>query len=71
MSGETRTTCKYCSEEDCFEHCRSDLSKDGKHEPGPQSAEQADDTDFVVDYYCKLCGFSGSVAIDPKDINWG
>jgi len=50
--------------------CASEKATDKKHEPDPRSAQQADKTDFVVDYWCKHCGLSGSVAIDPADINW-
>lgn len=44
---------------------------DGKHTADPQSAVQADDTDFIVDYRCKHCGQSGAVAVEPRDIQWG
>lgn len=53
-----------------WERCDSPKAKDGKHEADPRSAQQADGTDFVVDIFCKHCGQSGSVPIDPEDIQW-
>ncbi len=41
-----------------------------RHEAAPESARQADGVRFTVDYTCKKCGASGSVAINPADINW-
>jgi hypothetical protein len=42
----------------------------GEHEPDGMSFAKADGTEFVVDVWCKKCGQSGAVAIDPKDIDW-
>lgn len=55
-------------DEDDEEHCSA--SPDGEHEADPVSAEQAADCDFVIDLWCKFCGQSGSVTIDPKEIQW-
>jgi hypothetical protein len=51
-------------------------SKDGKHEPDPASIVPADGagkdkgTDWIVDVWCKNCGESGSVRIDPDDVEF-
>jgi len=46
------------------------VAKDGEHIPDPKSAVVADGLDWVIDVHCKLCGVSGSVCIDPRDIRW-
>lgn len=51
-----------------YEKC--DESKNGKHEADPASGQVAHRENFIIDFTCKHCGQSGSVAIDPKDINW-
>ena len=40
------------------------------HEADPRSFVQADDCDWIVDVYCKHCGRSGSVAIEPEEVQW-
>ena len=35
------------------------------HEPDPLSAQQADDSPYIIDYACKHCGAFGSVAVEP------
>lgn len=44
-------------------------SPDGKHVPDPRSGMQTND-DFVVDFECIHCNWTGSVKIDPAEINW-
>jgi len=71
MLGETRTVCKHCSEENCYEHCQK--TESGEHEPDPYSITRADVDEgegCVVDICCKHCGMSGSYKIEDKDINW-
>jgi hypothetical protein len=60
--------CKVCKESDCWEHCQE--AADGQHDADPQSAQQAGEVDFTVDYNCKYCGQGGAVAVNPKDIQW-
>lgn len=45
-------------------------SPTGVHEADPHSFVQADGCDWTVDVYCKHCGCSGSVAIEPKEVRW-
>lgn len=45
-------------------------SPDHKHEADGMSAVQADDSPFIVDYACRYCGQSGSVAVERGDIAW-
>ena len=46
-------------------------SPSGKHEADPLSATQQYEYPFVVDYVCKHgCGWTGSVKIDPADIQF-
>ena len=72
MKEEIRKICKFCSRENCYRHCQK--SKDGKHEPDPASiapAEcNAETGQMLVDIWCKHCGISGSVGIEPGDIAW-
>jgi hypothetical protein len=55
-------------------HCPA--SADGKHEPDPTSIAPADGTgrnrgvDFIIDVRCRRCSESGSMFVDPKDIQW-
>jgi len=51
-----------------YEWCQQ--SVDGLHEADPFSAQQADGTEFIVDYTCRHCGQSGAVIVNPKDIGW-
>ena len=75
--------CKHCSSEDgnfltlrgldrteaeCYEHCHK--AEDGKHEADPNSASIPAGSEFLVDYTCKHCGSSGSLAVNPDDIMW-
>lgn len=32
---------------------------------------QNDDGSVLVDVWCELCGLSGGVFIEPKDVQWG
>jgi len=68
VKAETRFVCKHCSKENCLEHCQE--TEDGKHEADPQSATVPAGSEFLVDYTCKHCGQSGSLAVDEKDIMW-
>jgi hypothetical protein len=46
-------------------------SPNGKHEADALSATQQHEYPFVVDYVCKHgCGWTGSVKIDPADIQF-
>jgi hypothetical protein len=51
-------------------------SKDFKHHPDPASVQPADGagknrgTDWIIDVRCSHCGRSGSVRIDPKEIEF-
>lgn len=71
--GKISSHCDHCEKptlkSDCFIHCHDNTS--GVHEANPRSATQADGSDFVVDYTCKHCGQSGSVAVPEADITWG
>ena len=64
------------SDEDCDTEAFCPKSPDYKHHPDPASIEAADGagrnrgTDWLVDVNCKHCGRSGSVAIDPEDIEF-
>lgn len=43
---------------------------DGKHIPDPESIATRSSKEMVVDIWCKNCGCSGSVTIDPKNVLW-
>ncbi len=51
-------------------------SPDFRHHPDPASVKPADGvgkergTDWIVDVTCKNCGRSGSVRIDPEDVEF-
>ena len=68
--------CLHCGRprEDCYRHCHE--RADGEHQPSPSSIQPADGagkgrgTDWVIDIFCAACGVSGSMRIDPADINW-
>jgi hypothetical protein len=45
-------------------------SADGKHVPDGLSATQAEDSPFVIDFRCKHCDWTGSVAVDPAKVSW-
>ena len=61
---------------DCDTEAFCPQSSDFKHDPDPSSIKAADGagkergTDWIVDVNCKHCGRSGSVRIDPKDIEF-
>ena len=64
-----KNECKHCqSVLPCYEHCQK--TESGEHAADPYSAAQADESKFLVDYWCKHCHQSGAVAVDPKDIQW-
>ena len=42
-----------------------------QHEPDPTSIRPADAMEWVVDIWCRKCGVSGSMRIDPKDVDFG
>lgn len=54
---------EYGTEEDCPK------SLTGKHEPD-DGFTQADDVSWTADVYCKHCGRSGSLLVNPEEINW-
>jgi len=63
--------CRVCFEptEQCFSHCHDRDSKDSKHVPDLRFIRTADGAgEGVIDVSCKVCGVSGSMRIDPKDI---
>ena len=47
-----------------------------QHEPDPASLQPADGagrscgTDWIIDVWCIKCGRSGSLQIDPQDLNF-
>lgn len=47
-----------------------------QHDPDPRTIQPADgtgrgkDVDFIVDVTCRKCGISGSVRLNPEDIDW-
>ena len=55
---------------------RSAQSPDYRHHPDPAGVKPADGagrnrgTDWIVDVACKHCGRSGSVRIDPEDVEF-
>lgn len=51
-----------------WEKCEG--NKNGKHIPDPLSATQAQKAEFVVDYCCKNCSWTGSARIIPEEISW-
>jgi hypothetical protein len=55
----------------CWEHCQDTL--DGRHQANSRSMRpiEGDGPDWTVDVDCQHCGQSGSVAVDPKAIQWG
>jgi hypothetical protein len=61
---------------DCGTETFCPESPDFKHHADPASVKPADGagrergTDWIVDVNCKCCGRSGSVRIDPKDIEF-
>jgi len=61
---------------DCATEAFCPKSSDFKHHPDPTSITPADGagknrgTDWIVDVNCRHCGRSGSVRIDPKDIEF-
>jgi len=61
---------------DCDTEAFCPRSPDFRHEPDPASVKAADGagkgrcTDWIVDVNCKHCGRSGSVRIDPKEIEF-
>ena len=61
---------------DCATEAFCPMSPDFEHHPNPGSLKPADGagrergTDWIVDIACKHCGRSGSVRIDPKDIEF-
>jgi hypothetical protein len=60
--------CRVCFEpkDSCYAHCHN--AKDGKHVPDLSTIQQANGAEGVIDVNCKVCGVSGSMRIDPKDI---
>lgn len=69
MQPDPRKSCPQCKAgEKCYAHCKE--SATGLHEADPRSAQQADGTDFVVDYYCRRCHQSGAARVQPADIQW-
>jgi hypothetical protein len=63
-------------DEDCDTAAFCPKSPDFKHKPDPVSVKPADGagrnrgTDWIVDVSCKCCGRSGSVRIDPEDVEF-
>jgi hypothetical protein len=61
---------------DCDTEAFCPTSPDFDHHPDPASVKAADGagkergTDWILDINCKHCGRSGSVRIDPKDIEF-
>ncbi len=61
---------------DCATETFCPQSKDFKHHPDPASVAPADEagegsgTDWIVDINCLHCGRSGSVRIDPDEIEF-
>jgi hypothetical protein len=61
---------------DCATEAFCPKSPDFKHHPDPASIKPADGagrnrgTDWIVDVNCKHCGRSGSVRIDPAEIEF-
>lgn len=45
-------------------------SPNGAHSPQPNTARPADGAPFIIDFNCAHCSYSGSVRIDPSDIQW-
>lgn len=63
--------CRICGNCECYEHCPNAV--DGKHVPNPYTVNAQEDQDchggmMVFDIECELCGLSGSVTVDPKDV---
>lgn len=67
----TKTACKICGVEECYEHCQ--VAANGCHQADPGSAQAADSLDWIIDFTCRHCGQSGSISlrIDAADIQWG
>jgi len=65
---KTMILCKHCSRENCYEHCQE--TEDGNHEADPESGTVPAGCEFLVDYTCKHCGLSGSLAVESSDIMW-
>jgi hypothetical protein len=67
---------KLFQEADCGTESFCPKSPDFQHHPAPSSIKPADGagkergTDWIVDVNCKHCGRSGSVRIDPMDIEF-
>jgi hypothetical protein len=63
--------CKICFEpqEQCFGHCHDRQAKGGKHVPDLRFIKSGD-TDGIIDVPCRLCGVTGSMRIEPKDISF-
>ena len=61
---------------DCDTEAFCPQSKDFRHHPDPASITPADGagkesgTDWIVDVTCKHCGRSGSVRIEPEEIEF-
>ena len=61
---------------DCATEAFCPKSPDFRHHPDPASVKPADGagrnrgTDWIVDVACKHCGRSGSVRIDPEDVEF-
>jgi hypothetical protein len=57
-----------------YSHCPD--SPDGKHRANPATAQPDHDagrnrgTDWIIDFNCIHCGQSGSLKVDPADIQW-
>jgi hypothetical protein len=62
--------------EDCGTAAFCPKSPDHRHHPDPASVQPADGagrnrgTDWIVDVSCRFCGRSGSVRIDPDDVEF-
>ena len=65
-----------CRDADCDTEGFCPRSPDFRHHPDPASVKAADGagrnrgTDWIVDVNCKHCGRSGSVRIDPDEIEF-
>jgi hypothetical protein len=77
-------TCQQFSDDyEAADHVRGlyerELEENGKklgiceHEPNWSTARQPDGVfnhDGIIDVQCGKCGKSGSIPVDPKDVNW-
>ena len=59
---------KGCGKEQCHEHCQ--VAANGCHQADPKSARAANSVDWIIDFWCRHCGQSGAVKVDPADIQW-